>query len=182
MLPMAKATFRFIRRIRLLFYVAIFAMIFRGCSSADTVPTAIATSPATTATQTSTPVRTPRPPATFAFETPSPTPAPASTPTSVPTVQLTPTPTASTSVREIQITGVPFSFQPASIQIKTGERVKLTFDSPGHTFTISELNIDLRQSLPEIERTFNQTGTFTYFCAVAGHRSSGMEGTLAVAP
>ena len=53
-----------------------------------------------------------------------------------------------------------------------------------HTLTISDLDLDLR--VPVRGRrtaTFDAPpGTYRFYCAIPGHRSAGMEGTLIVAP
>ena len=54
-------------------------------------------------------------------------------------------------------------------------------DSSVHTFTIQELNVNVenpasRTSL--VAFTADKPGTYTFFCAIPGHREGGMEGKL----
>jgi nitrite reductase (NO-forming) len=108
------------------------------------------------------------------YQTPSPTtPAP------------TPTPTPVATETEIRVNlRYPF-FRPSAITAVKGQTVKLTVysaDRP-HTFTIDELGIDIAADMGQTvteEFTVEKAGTFTFYCAVPGHRDAGMEGTLKV--
>jgi plastocyanin len=53
-----------------------------------------------------------------------------------------------------------------------------------HTFTIDTLHVDSRVPVKARRRaTFTVApGTYTYYCAIPGHRAIGMEGTLTVHP
>ena len=117
------------------------------------------------------------------------------------TQQTTPTPTpgplgnvvapidngiGSLSPQEVSMTATSFEFQPSTITVKKGQRVKLTItaqDVP-HGFSLPEFGIqrDLNPGTPEtIEFTPDKAGSFTFACSVfcgAGH--SGMRGTLVV--
>jgi len=81
-----------------------------------------------------------------------------------------------------------FRFEQTTLTAKVGETVALRFENPHiapHSFDIDELNVHIpaapgTQGL--ILFTPTTPGTYTYYCAVPGHRDLGMEGTLIVAP
>lgn len=116
---------------------------------------------------------------------PTPTPAPTSTPTPTPEPTPIPTPTPAAAVMEVSVTARYASFQPSIITVAKGQTVKLTLTSRdiGHTLTIDELGINIavgaRQTVTK-EVTVEKAGTFTFYCAVPGHRRAGLEGTLKV--
>jgi len=90
-------------------------------------------------------------------------------------------------VREITVSGTEFSFNPSSITVSAGERVKVTFKNDGaapHNFTITELGIATNTigggNIDTIEFTAPSSGTLTFFCSVSGHRQRGMEGEVSV--
>jgi len=90
-------------------------------------------------------------------------------------------------VTEMTVEGSEYSFSPNTITVKKGATVKLTFKNVGnaiHTWTIDGLNADTGSILPGSSKTieFDATaaGTYEIYCAVAGHRESGMVGTLTV--
>ena len=89
--------------------------------------------------------------------------------------------------REIRVEGSEFSFSPSSITVKAGEKVRITFVNVGqapHDFTIDELGIKTSVLAPGQSETLTftapSTGTFSFYCSVAGHRQAGMEGDLEV--
>lgn len=87
------------------------------------------------------------------------------------------------SVNEISLTSGNLFFSPKTLTLTKGQPVRITIKNTGtHTFTIDELgvNVSLRGSSATVEFTPNLTGTFEYYCAVPGHRSAGMEGSLNV--
>lgn len=114
-------------------------------------------------------------------------------PTGVP---LTPTPSLQASdeltqttdtVKEITVTAKEFSFSPASISLKVGDKVKLTLKNEGkmeHNFVIDELEVETVMVGPGEEDTveFEVTEEMqaTYYCSVGSHRQLGMEGKLIV--
>jgi plastocyanin len=66
-----------------------------------------------------------------------------------------------------------------------GARVGVVVDNEDlfwHTFTIDELGVDLRVPVKARRRAdfTAPPGTYTYYCAIPGHRAIGMEGTLTV--
>ena len=82
--------------------------------------------------------------------------------------------------------GPGFVFNPDTFSVDPGRPVELVVENMNdvnHTFTIDELNIDLRV-LPgqqqEITFTPAETGTYEFYCAEPGHREQGMVGLLGV--
>lgn len=76
-----------------------------------------------------------------------------------------------------------FGFNPATLQATTGETIQLSITSAGtHTFTIDELGVNQRLSsgANTVSFTPNRSGTFSYYCAISGHRERGMIGSLTV--
>jgi plastocyanin len=96
--------------------------------------------------------------------------------------------TSSTSdkVKEFTVMGSAFKFEPATLTVNKGDKVKITFKNLGgtHDFTIDELDVKTKtiQSGQEetVEFTASQAGSFEYYCSVANHRQMGMKGTLVV--
>lgn len=122
-----------------------------------------------------------------------PTSAPIQTPTARPEETQKPektlptTQTPASGITEISVVGTEFSFNPASINVKVGEKVKLTFKNDGrapHNLTIEGLNVGTKTisggQTDVIEFTAMTSGTYAFFCSVPGHRASGMEGNLKV--
>lgn len=90
---------------------------------------------------------------------------------------------------EVTVEGENYTYNPSSITVKQGQKVRLTFKSTGgfHDFVIDEIEgaQSARVSGGEetvIEFTPTKTGSFTYYCSVGSHRALGMEGTLIVKP
>ncbi len=103
------------------------------------------------------------------------------------TVQSSPqgSPTSGSSgqeVREITISASEYKFTPATLNIKTGERVRITFRNTGrlpHNLTIDELDVET-DNIPAgkettVEFTASKGGTFTAYCSVGNHQALGME-------
>ncbi|MDZ7587208.1 MAG: cupredoxin domain-containing protein [Patescibacteria group bacterium] len=116
------------------------------------------------------------------YRAPAPTPAPTVTTEISPTTQA---PTAGET--EINVVGTEFSFNPASISVKTGERVKITFQNSGrapHNLIIEGLDIATKTigggQTDVIEFIAPASGTYNFFCSIPGHRVSGMEGSLTI--
>lgn len=91
------------------------------------------------------------------------------------------------SVKEIQVFGTEFSFNPSSITLNEGERVKITFTNNGaslHNLVINGLGVGTKTIGPgqadTIEFTALASGNYNFFCSVPGHRASGMEGSLII--
>src|SRR3989344_4884870 len=91
-----------------------------------------------------------------------------------------------TGVKEFTITAKQFQFEPATIEVNKGDRVKLVITSMDvpHGFKIAEYGINERLEPGKpvtIEFVADKEGTFTTFCSVAcgaGHGS--MKGQLIV--
>ncbi len=77
-----------------------------------------------------------------------------------------------------------FFFNPKTLNAKIGEKVVLDITAAGqHTFTISELGVNtvlFNGKTTRVEFTPSQSGTFTYFCSIPGHREAGQVGILKV--
>ena len=89
-------------------------------------------------------------------------------------------------VKEFKITAKQFQFEPSTIEVNKGDRVKLivtSVDVP-HGFSIPEYGINerLNPGTPvTIEFKADKVGTFTAFCSVfCGSGHSGMKGRLIV--
>lgn len=96
-------------------------------------------------------------------------------------------PAEEAEVREITVEGDQYSFSPSSITVRSGERVKLTFNNVGslpHNLTVEGLGIATRTigagQSDSIEFTVEEGGTYATFCSVGNHRAQGMEGKLVI--
>jgi plastocyanin len=118
----------------------------------------------------------------------------------MPTPPTTPTPSPSTStatstpatgtpkgaVKEFTVTGKNFSFAPATMAVKQGDRVRITFvnDSGTHDLRVDGYNVGTKVIQGGASETFefvaDKTGSFEYYCSVGQHRQMGMKGTLTV--
>lgn len=121
-------------------------------------------------------------------------PAPTSTitaPITPATTPLLPVPeeitTPAPAVKEFTVSGTEFGLSPATISVKSGERVRITFRNTGrasHNLVIEGLGVGTRTigggQTDTIEFTASTPGTYPIFCSVPGHRASGMEGSLKV--
>ncbi len=85
----------------------------------------------------------------------------------------------------IHTTASTFKFKPREIALNPGEAVtiRLTSTDMGHTFMIDALNVNVDIPVGDtvsVELTAVSEGSYTFYCAVPGHREQGMEGTLSV--
>jgi plastocyanin len=103
------------------------------------------------------------------------------------TTQSTTTTTVDTgAVKSFTVSGKNFSFAPASISVKKGDTVKITFKNSGgfHDLRVEGYNVGTKQIASGQEETFqfvaDKAGTFEYYCSVGNHRAMGMKGTLTV--
>lgn len=89
-----------------------------------------------------------------------------------------------THPNDLRVSGHGVSFSPGRLEATSGPvsvRVKNT-DLFWHTFTIDELDVDLRIPVKATRRiTFDALpGRYEYYCAIPGHDAAGMNGTLVV--
>jgi len=87
----------------------------------------------------------------------------------------------------IVIEGTEFSLTPNEITVKKGEETTIMFKNVGsvaHSFVSDELGIKIDPIVPgdatKITFTPEDTGSFSYWCGVGGHRNAGMEGVIIV--
>ena len=92
------------------------------------------------------------------------------------------------ATKEITVTNAGLTFNPKTLSVKKGDRVKITFTNTGgtHNFRIDNYNVGtnvLNAGQSEsFEFVADKAGTFEYFCSVGNHRAMGMKGTLTVTP
>ncbi len=89
--------------------------------------------------------------------------------------------------KEFTVTGSNFKFDPATIAVKYGDIVKITFVNSGG---VHDLKIDEFNAATEVLKTAgqretitfvaNKLGSFEYYCSIGTHRQMGMKGTLTV--
>ena len=89
--------------------------------------------------------------------------------------------------RNIVVSGDEYSFSPAAISLKAGEKTKITFRNIGklpHNLFIDELDVmtDTIAGDKEttVEVTAKETGMYTMYCGVGNHRALGMEGEVKI--
>lgn len=127
--------------------------------------------------------------------TPTPTMAIVESATSTPTVSpseamdMAGTPASaldSSSVREITVTGSNYKFDPATITVKKGDKVKIVFKSKGgfHDFVLDEFGVRTKVAdsgeMDTAEFVADKIGTYEYYCSVGSHRQMGMVGKFIV--
>ena len=101
------------------------------------------------------------------------------------TTQMSPTPQASSS-SELTVVGSNYKFDPATITVKKGEMVKITFKSMGgiHDLVVDGYNVRTKTigsgEQDSLEFTADKVGSFEYYCSVGNHRAMGMKGMLIV--
>lgn len=90
------------------------------------------------------------------------------------------------AVKEFTVSAKNFSFDPSTITVNKGDRVKITFkNSEGfHDFVVDEFGAATKQvqapATEVIEFTADKNGQFEYYCSVGSHRAMGMKGVLKV--
>lgn len=88
--------------------------------------------------------------------------------------------------KEFTVTARNFSFSPATISVKRGDRVKIVLrNTEGfHDWKIDALNAATKRinagAEDAMEFTADTAGTFEYYCSVGDHRVKGMKGVLIV--
>lgn len=87
--------------------------------------------------------------------------------------------------REIVVTGNEYSFLPAAISVRAGEKIRITFKNTGslpHNLRVDELGIATKTiaggAEDSVAQTVEKTGVFALYCNVGDHRKLGMEGTF----
>jgi uncharacterized cupredoxin-like copper-binding protein len=87
----------------------------------------------------------------------------------------------------VTIVATEFAYDPGDFSLPADEAVDLTLDNQGvveHDIVVEELDDrELVYAGPGESVTESVTvpaGTYTFYCSIPGHRSSGMEGTLTV--
>jgi len=107
--------------------------------------------------------------------------------TSTSTNTSTNTPSTGTT-KEFTVTGKNFSFAPATMSVKKGDTVKITFvnDSGTHDLVVDGYNARTKVIQGGAQETItfvaDKEGSFEYYCSVGQHRQMGMKGTLTVTP
>jgi plastocyanin len=90
------------------------------------------------------------------------------------------------NVREFDVIGSNYMFQPGLMRVKKGETIKIIFHNIEglHDFRIDELNV-ATQLLEEkdtqtVEFAASKIGTFEYYCSVKNHKALGMTGKIII--
>jgi len=90
------------------------------------------------------------------------------------------------AVKKFTVEGGKFYFSPATMTVKKGDTVRITFKNVDgfHDFIIDEFSVATKQintgEEATVEFVADKAGTFNYYCSVGNHRQLGMEGTLTV--
>lgn len=121
---------------------------------------------------------------------PSPTPVSRPTVTTPEATQPAETPTSPSAqvqqAREIVVSGSSFKFEPSTLRVKKGERVRVVFKNTGgfHDLTLAGYNLATKRvaagSQDALEFAADKSGTFEFYCSVPGHKEDGMVGKLIV--
>lgn len=110
-------------------------------------------------------------------------------------VSVLPSPSSASSpvnvlpAKEITVNGSEFKFEPGSINLKKGQRVKLTLKNTGkfpHNFVISDLSVSTKTiqagESDMVEFTPDRDGSFSFICTVDEHAAKGMKGSATIQP
>ena len=96
-------------------------------------------------------------------------------------------PAAQSETKRFTIEGGEFKFAPNEIRANKGDNVEITFENIGtygHDFVVEgygkKTQVISKGNRAVLAFTADKAGTFAFFCAVPGHRASGMEGKLVV--
>jgi cytochrome c oxidase subunit 2 len=90
------------------------------------------------------------------------------------------------AVHEIQVTLRKYEFNPGSLHVRKGERVKLVMTAADHDHGFKLDDFDVNQKIPKgttvvVEFTADKAGTFQFHCSnVCGLGHKNMKGTLVV--
>lgn len=94
--------------------------------------------------------------------------------------------TSAAAAKTFTIEGSKMKFVPATMKVKKGDTVKVTFKNVDgfHDFVIDEFKVKTKQfnspGEEVVEFVADKAGTFEYYCSVGEHRKMGMKGTLTV--
>ena len=88
-------------------------------------------------------------------------------------------------VVEIDMIARKWDFDPSTITVNEGDKVKLNIRSVDvtHGFSLFEFGVNERLTpgtTTTVEFTADRVGSFEYYCSVGAHRALGMKGTLIV--
>lgn len=90
------------------------------------------------------------------------------------------------AMKEFTVTGKNYSFDPSTISVQKGDRIKIIFRSAEnfHDFRLDEFGAATKRisagQEDTAEFTADKAGAFEYYCSVGNHRAMGMKGTLTV--
>ena len=89
--------------------------------------------------------------------------------------------------RVIAVTARSFRFEPNTIEIRAGENVAIRLHALDayHTFTVQGIGTIVSANAAQTRTgglRINKVGSYTFYCAVPGHRAAGMEGAITVVP
>lgn len=91
------------------------------------------------------------------------------------------------ATKEFTVTGSAFKFDPTTLIVNKGDRVKITFVNSGGShdwvldgYTNVKTKVTQAGQQETIEFTADKAGSFEYYCSVGNHRQMGMKGTLVV--
>jgi plastocyanin len=90
------------------------------------------------------------------------------------------------ATKEFIVTGSSYAFDPSTITVNKGDKVKITFKNSGgmHDWKIDELDLATKKiktgEEEVLEFVADKVGMFEYYCSVGEHRAKGMKGTLVV--
>lgn len=90
------------------------------------------------------------------------------------------------TVKEVTLAAAEFAYDPNSIEVAAGSRLKITLENKGtleHDFTIDSLSVKLLAPIgqsPSFTTGELTAGTYDFYCSIPGHKEAGMTGTLTV--
>lgn len=90
------------------------------------------------------------------------------------------------AVKEFKFTNSGLKFSPATMTVKKGDRVRITYTNGGgtHDFRVDGYDVGTQVLSNGAQETFefvaNEAGTFEFYCSVGNHRAQGMVGSLVV--
>lgn len=97
-----------------------------------------------------------------------------------------PSGTSELAVREFKVEGTSFAFNPMTIEVNEGERVRIVFTNKAgmHDWKLDEFNAATKVlsvvQTETVEFVADKAGTYEYYCSVGNHRQQGMAGKFVV--